>query len=494
MTARSTLRKCPKLVTMASCQQLADGTAFVDRDARYFLEVLNFLRDGPALFQPPADDDTYRALIREAIFFNIPDLAECLHEANIGARFPSNEEARLAKLRCLNILDMDEHDFHLDSIVRMVGAILEAPIALVSLVAADRQWNKTRVGFEACSISRSSSICSWSFLPEDPSEASLLLIEDTTKDPRTTTNRLVKGPPNIKFFVGSPLVTSEGLRLGCLCAADTVTRSLTLTQAQSLASFGQLCIQELEREHLLNGDNDMDLEDDTDDGLDFSAGPLRAGRMREALGEVVCLVQTRSDSMEWPILYANRQFSEVLDIRITPPDRLSGAAVAEGNGLRHSAAAARTGGQLNLWDWLQLSRKSERQLMRDLAQYWELTDSSVFALYATMPALQARDSDYVARGGVADRVPISCRFSPCDLPIDVATMVAPTLRSTQEKLRPADANGVRLYFVTMVVPLPAVPIGRSSTPILEVASPAAPGDLMPFSSEQAPRIWLQEDT
>jgi len=202
MTARSTLRKCPKLVTMASCQQLADGTAFVDRDARYFSEVLNFLRDGPALFQPPADDDTYRALIREAIFFNIPDLAECLHEANIGARFPSNEEARLAKLRCLNILDTDEHDFHLDSIVRMVGAILEAPIALVSLVAADRQWNKTRVGFEACSISRSSSICAWSFFAGRPKRGITASHRGYNQGPTHNNKSFSEGPPKHQILRG----------------------------------------------------------------------------------------------------------------------------------------------------------------------------------------------------------------------------------------------------------------------------------------------------
>jgi len=55
-------------------------------------------------------------------------------------------------------------------------------------------------------------------------------------------------------------------------------------------------------------------------------------------------------------------------------------------------------------------------------------------------------------------------------------------------LRPASANGVRLYFVTMVVPLPAVPLRRSVSPILEVASQASSGDLLPFSSKQAPRM------
>jgi len=195
MTARSTLRKCPKLLALASRQQMADGTVFVDRDARHFSEFLNFLRDGPALFQPPADDETRRALIREAAFFGIPDLAECINEANIGAPFPSNEAARLAKLKDLSVLDTDEHDFHFTSIVRIVAAILDMPMALVSLVAADRQWNKARVGFEASSTSRSSSICAWSLLPEDPSAASLLLIEDTARDPRTAKNRLVMGPP-----------------------------------------------------------------------------------------------------------------------------------------------------------------------------------------------------------------------------------------------------------------------------------------------------------
>jgi len=114
-------------------------------------------------------------------------------------------------------------------------------------------------------------------------------------------------------------------------------------------------------------------------------------------------------------------------------------------------------------------------------------ETGVMALNATMPALEARGSGYVARGAGADRVPISCRFSPCDLPIDVATTVAPNLGRTQENLRPTSPNGGsgRLYFVTMV--LPVTPSSRSNSTLDPHVEPPS-GELNPFSGEEAPRI------
>lgn len=65
MTAQSTLRQRPKLLALASRRRKADGTEFVDRDLPRFPEVLNFLRDVPAVFQQLADY-ARRALICEA--------------------------------------------------------------------------------------------------------------------------------------------------------------------------------------------------------------------------------------------------------------------------------------------------------------------------------------------------------------------------------------------------------------------------------------------
>jgi GAF domain-containing protein len=70
------------------------------------------------------------------------------------------------------------------------------PIALVSLVDADRQWFKSEQGLGgARTTDRASSFCAWTLLPQYP-EA--LVVEDTFLDARFKDNPLVKGFPLIR--------------------------------------------------------------------------------------------------------------------------------------------------------------------------------------------------------------------------------------------------------------------------------------------------------
>ena len=56
-----------------------------------------------------------------------------------------DEDARLAVLDSFGILDTPpERSF--DDVVRLVGQLLDAPIAAVNLIARDRQWFKSEIG------------------------------------------------------------------------------------------------------------------------------------------------------------------------------------------------------------------------------------------------------------------------------------------------------------------------------------------------------------
>ncbi len=61
----------------------------------------------------------------------------------------------------------------------MVGELLDLPIVLVSLVDKDRQWFKSRYGFEGRESSRDSAFCAHTILGDDP-----LIVKDARYDPR----------------------------------------------------------------------------------------------------------------------------------------------------------------------------------------------------------------------------------------------------------------------------------------------------------------------
>lgn len=159
------------------------------------------------------------------------------------------DSARLDALAGLNLLDTPpETEF--DDIVHLASTVCETPVALVSLVAGDRQWFKARVGFPPCGTALNASVCAYTLVEPD-----LLTIPDLTVDPRTRDNPLVTGEPFIRFYAGAPLQAPNGQVLGSLCVIDHKPRpkGLSVRQADGLRRLARQVTAVL-RERKLNMD------------------------------------------------------------------------------------------------------------------------------------------------------------------------------------------------------------------------------------------------
>lgn len=142
---------------------------------------------------------------------------------------PWTEAARIAALYAYDVLDT-EAEAEFDDLAALAAKICDAPTALVSLVAEDRQWFKSRVGIEATETRRDVSFCAHAMLRD-----SVMVVADTLQNPQFRDNALVTGPPHVRFYAGAPLVTAEGLPLGSLCVLDTEPRLEGLTGFQTHA-------------------------------------------------------------------------------------------------------------------------------------------------------------------------------------------------------------------------------------------------------------------
>ncbi|WP_132254293.1 PAS domain-containing protein [Methylobacterium segetis] len=149
-----------------------------------------------------------------------------MRDADRNAAESSAAEERLAALARYHILDTPP-EAGFDDIVLVASELCAAPVALVSLVAADRQWFKARVGFEACETGLDSSVCVHAL-----AGPGLLVIPDLSADPRTRENPLVTGAQALRFYAGVRLDTPEGLGLGTLCVLDKAPRPRGLTPGQ----------------------------------------------------------------------------------------------------------------------------------------------------------------------------------------------------------------------------------------------------------------------
>ena len=154
---------------------------------------------------------------------------------------PVNERQRLDALDAYAILDTEPEE-PFDRITALAARLFHAPIALVSLVAEDRQWFKARHGLDVAQTSRELSFCTRAMLGQE-----VMVIGDASADPTFNCNALVTGEPSIRFYAGAPLRTRAGLPLGSLCVIDTAPRDRPDDSLlESLADLAALVVEQLE--------------------------------------------------------------------------------------------------------------------------------------------------------------------------------------------------------------------------------------------------------
>ena len=141
------------------------------------------------------------------------------------------EAKRLAALRRYRILDTDPEQAF-DDLALLASQICGTPMALITLVDADRQWFKARVGISVSETSRSISFCAHAIR-----QNGLFVVPDAREDLEFRDNPLVTGDPHIRFYAGAPLVTHDGHALGTLCIVDQVPRTLTPQQKEALQAL-----------------------------------------------------------------------------------------------------------------------------------------------------------------------------------------------------------------------------------------------------------------
>ena len=149
------------------------------------------------------------------------------------------ERLRLDTLREYRIMDTPPEPAF-DRVTKMVADLFGVPIALVSLVAEDREWFKSAHGPDASETPRDIGLSRHVVAAGRP-----VMVTDMSADPRFQGNPRATGDPHIRFYAGVPLRAYNGAILGTLCLIDREERApLTATEIERLEDFAGIIMAE----------------------------------------------------------------------------------------------------------------------------------------------------------------------------------------------------------------------------------------------------------
>lgn len=153
---------------------------------------------------------------------------------------PENEQKRLQQLELYNLLDpMEEACFN--RITRILARTLGTPMALITLVDADRQRFKSRIGIDITESPREHAFCAHAICTDE-----IMVVEDAHLDDRFSNSPLVLNNPSIRFYAGAPLQVEGGFSLGTLCTMDTKPRTLNEQERTLLVDLASMVVDQIE--------------------------------------------------------------------------------------------------------------------------------------------------------------------------------------------------------------------------------------------------------
>jgi GAF domain-containing protein len=153
---------------------------------------------------------------------------------------------RINKLRNLNILDTPKES-EFESIVEIATYICDVPISVVGFFDEKRQWFKAVRGFgEMTETPAKTSFCLHTINSVDGK----LQVRDLKRDERFIDNPFVVNAPNIQFYAGISITTSDRERIGAVCIMDIKARELNSKQIKCLELLAEYATKLIELREL----------------------------------------------------------------------------------------------------------------------------------------------------------------------------------------------------------------------------------------------------
>ena len=130
----------------------------------------------------------------------------------------------------------------LRQVTTLAATALNASHAFVTLIHDDQQTFLATHGLDIDTMPRDQSFCTHAITTPN-----IMVVPDTTADSRFATHPVVTDQPNVRFYAGAPLITSNGHTIGTLCIFDTEPRTTTETQLNTLRTLADMTMHHLQQ-------------------------------------------------------------------------------------------------------------------------------------------------------------------------------------------------------------------------------------------------------
>ncbi len=175
------------------------------------------------------------SLVKKQIFKYIK--SQGLKAGIVPVEVPENEESRVEEVKRLKIIDKDlSRDRRFNNITQIAAYLTSCPKSSINILDDKFQVTKGNYGFNLIQNTlfseapREITLCQ--YVLESPKEQ--LIINDIELDDRTKNMKNMVIAPDLRFYAGSPLITSRGFTIGTLCVLDKKPGELNHHQAEGL--------------------------------------------------------------------------------------------------------------------------------------------------------------------------------------------------------------------------------------------------------------------
>ncbi len=165
----------------------------------------------------------------------------------MAAPLPKNEMKRVIELSEFD-LDYSSLQENFKDLAKLAAKVAGTNISLVNMIDSFTQWTVSNFGLDIEQMPREDSVCQYTIVSDQFFE-----VKDLSADDRFKDKFYVKDDPNLRYYFGVPLQTSDGLPLGALCVLDTIGKEISPEKVEMLKIIADEIVNRLMVIRVVNG-------------------------------------------------------------------------------------------------------------------------------------------------------------------------------------------------------------------------------------------------